>query len=37
MYAQDIIEHQNQIKDIVLQNWIATQSLALEAPAFQPK
>lgn len=36
MYAQDIIEHQNQIKDIVLQNWIATQSLALEAPAFHP-
>lgn len=36
MYAQDIIEHQNQIKDLILANWIATQSLALEAPAFHP-
>lgn len=37
MYAQDVVEHQSKIEDIILQNWIATQSLALEAPAFQPK
>lgn len=37
MYAQDIIEHQRQIEELILQNWIATQSLALEAPAFHPK
>jgi hypothetical protein len=37
MYAQDILEHQSEIEDIILQGWIAAQALALEAPAFQPK
>jgi hypothetical protein len=33
----DIIAHQSHAEDRILQNWIATQQLAKDAPAFQPK
>lgn len=36
MYSA-IKDHQSTIEDIILQNWIATQELAKDAPAFQPK
>lgn len=32
-----IAEHQSSAEDRILQNWIATQQLAKDAPAFQPK
>jgi hypothetical protein len=35
MHAQDILEHQAKIKELILANWIAAQALALEALAFQ--
>lgn len=34
---QDILVHQSSAEDRILQNWIATQELAKDAPAFQPK
>ena len=34
---EDILQHQAQAEDRILQNWIATQQLAQDAPAFQLK
>lgn len=35
MYVQEILDHQSSVEDRILQNWIATQTLAQDAPAFR--
>ena len=37
MNINDVLELQAQAEDRILQNWIATQQLAKDAPAFQLK